>query len=737
MTAPLLAPASTSTPAQPASSIQHHLLKLCAFLLLPAASAAPLSRTVLALYDGNEHEAPVDTPIYTSLEVVCDHLGLLVHYHDVRKGLPGHEAMKSYRGILTWFSDQKIEDPEDYIEWLKKESKLGRYVVVIGLLGARKDDEGNLAPIELVQSLYEFWGVKFPGIWLNNPLLVQVNKLDKAVMDFERPLVTETIAEASLYEQFTPIDKTRIETFLELKCLALQQPPSSVVAVHPYGGYCMSGYMTYSDPETFKRQWYLNPFEFLRRALRWQGAPCPDVTTLNGSRIFYSHVDGDASISLSRIDKKRLTAEVLYEEVLRESKLPITISAIEAELTTAESKDWIESNQRIQDVYRKIFALDRVEPASHAYTHPYHWAKALTAMGIEGYSTKPANDAERALIGDTPYESSSILRQPGWEEREIAGSIDFINKNLVPEGKACRLFQWSGNCRPTPAAMAVIASHNLLNINGGDPRFDDFWPSYTGLRPAVRQVGKHIQVHASASNENLYTDLWKRNYGGFKNVMLTFERTGSPRRIKPINVYYHFYSAEKIAALKALREIYSFCSELDIAPLFASEYVEMVLDSRKVVFSREEAEKNEWKWSGTGKCRTLRWDGVDAFPDLEKSRGIIGFYKDKKLNALYVHLDGSGEGRLVWSKEQPKRPYLSSASGHVNQWKMSDGAVGFDFHAKGDAWFEIGGLEAGKEYSCELGDKARKIKANEKGVVSVEVKEGMFIKNLEIGISKD
>ncbi|MDA0839292.1 MAG: hypothetical protein O2857_16105, partial [Planctomycetota bacterium] len=459
-------------------------------------------------------------------------------------------------------------------------------------------------------------------------------------------------------------------------------------------------------------------------------------------------VDGDASISLSQADKKRLTAEVLYEKVLRGSRLPITISAIEGELTTADSRDWIKSNQRIQDAFRKIFMLDQVEPASHAYTHPFHWANALTAIGIEGYSTKPANDAERALVEDTPYDNSVIIRKPSgeWEEREIFGSIDFINKNLVPEGKTCRLFQWSGNCRPTPAAMAVIAKHNFLNINGGDPRFDDFWPSYTGLRPAVRQVGEYIQVHSSASNENIYTDLWKRNYGGFKNVMLTFERTGSPRRIKPINVYYHFYSAERIASLKALREIYGFCAELDLAPLFTSEYVEIALDSRKVVFSREEApkdsdrrgeEKSEWKWSEAGKCRTLRWDGVDAFPDLEKSRGILGFYKDEKLNALYVHLDGSGEGRLVWSKELPKRPYLSSASGYVNQWRVADGAVEFEFHAKGDAWFELAGLKADKEYSCELGGKARMFKTNEKGVVSVDVKEGMFVKSLKVKISNE
>ena len=128
---------------------------------------------------------------------------------------------------------------------------------------------------------------------------------------------------------------------------------------------------------------------------------------------------------------------------------------------------------------------------------------------------------------------------------------------------------------------------------------------------------------------------------------------------------------------------------------------------------------------------------MDAFPDLEKSKGIIGFYKDEKLNALYVHLDGSGEGEVVWSRKLPKRPYLSSASGYVNQWKVSDGATEFDFHAKGDAWFEIAGLKAGKEYLCVLGGKVQKLKANEKGVMSVEVKEGTFVKRLKVKMRKN
>ena len=52
-------------------------------------------------------------------------------------------------------------------------------------------------------------------------------------------------------------------------------------------------------------------------------------------------------------------------------------------------------------------------------------------------------------------------------------------------------------------------------------------------------------------NENVYTNDWTGPFYGFRDVIDTFRMTGEPRRLKPINLYYHTYSASKVAALKA------------------------------------------------------------------------------------------------------------------------------------------------------------------------------------------
>ena len=44
------------------------------------------------------------------------------------------------------------------------------------------------------------------------------------------------------------------------------------------------------------------------------------------------------------------------------------------------------------------------------------------------------------------------------------------------------------------------------------------------------------------ANENLFTDLWRRDFNGLENVIETYKRTENPRRLQCANLYYHFYS---------------------------------------------------------------------------------------------------------------------------------------------------------------------------------------------------
>ena len=130
-------------------------------------------------------------------------------------------------------------------------------------------------------------------------------------------------------------------------------------------------------------------------------------------------------------------------------------------------------------------------------------------------------------------------------------SVKYINETLLPSGKKVRTFFWTGNCEPTPAAVKLCQELGIDNINGGDSIFDRKNPSYTSLAPLGVEVGGYRQIYAPNSNENIYTNEWHGPYYGFKFVLETFGNTESPVRIKPINIYYHYYSGERWAALNA------------------------------------------------------------------------------------------------------------------------------------------------------------------------------------------
>ena len=86
-------------------------LLLCSFMavqpVLAKAKAGPVSRTILALYDGRYDKEPSKTYIHRYLEMPLNHLGYMVAYHDINQNIPDVNSdpfSGSYAAILTWFS---------------------------------------------------------------------------------------------------------------------------------------------------------------------------------------------------------------------------------------------------------------------------------------------------------------------------------------------------------------------------------------------------------------------------------------------------------------------------------------------------------------------------------------------------------------------------------------------------------------------------------------------------------
>ena len=142
----------------------------------------------------------------------------------------------------------------------------------------------------------------------------------------------------------------------------------------------------------------------------------------------------------------------------------------------------------------------------------------------------------------------------------------------------------------------------------------------TTLFPMYRRsggrVGQERQIYSAASNENTYTDLWTDRFFGYRALVETFERTESPRRLVPINLYYHIYTGEKEPSLKALLDNIEYVRARDVAPIFTSHYAaiaEGFYDTRV-----EKLGLNVWRIGSRGALQTLRFD-----PPLDADEGRL------------------------------------------------------------------------------------------------------------------
>ena len=421
---------------------------------------------------------------------------------------------------------------------------------------------------------------------------------------------------------------------------------TDLIAMGPAGAWVSSIHdlLEYSeDNGLYRTRWDIDPYAFITAAFQLAGRPIPDVTTAFGARIAFSHIDGDAMRNMVQDvpGPQRISGVVIRDDILRKYPLPVTVAPV-----VADADDELGfGNKHLRREFQEMLALPNVEVGSHTWLHPLKWELETIAF--------PQIDA--------PFDL----------ERELSGSVAYITENLAPVDKPCVLLQWSGDCRPTAEQLAAANALSVPNINGGDSRLDAEYDSVSFVSALMRTTenGEH-QVYAAACNENLYTNLWTENFGGFIHVLETFRRSEivaaqwGERRILPVNVYYHFYLGERFAALEALRAIYQWTLDEQLHWVTTREYVDRVHDWRRTVIVSEGA---QWRIRDYGTSTTMRFDNEQRVPDLQQSQQVLGYVQDGK--KLYVHLAEAKEAVLVWRTDNSlgNQVGIQASTAHIRQ----------------------------------------------------------------------
>lgn len=692
-----------------------------------------VSRTILAFYNSQEDQDIRATRIHRFAEMPLNHLGLVVKYRDIQKGIPSAKEMKGVRGVITWFQVDSMPNPLNYIQWAGKIMDRGVRITILGNPGINRDSQGQQTPFQEIAGFLGKLGLRTEDNWKAMTYDVRLIFKDPSMVEFERPF-------SDILAPFQQIWSAEKKSKVYLKASWGEDPKSTsdLVVVGPKGGYVAEGYSFFQSGDF--QQWYINPFEFFRLAFDTDELPKPDPNTLSGQRIYYSHIDGDGWRNRSEIEKykinKGLSTEVILKEVFEAFPgLPVTVAPIAGDL----DPEWFGTDETM-DLARQIFALPNVEAGSHTYSHPYDWQffsnyradvewnafvskthagdKSITnryAPYIPSSNKKSSpqlkndKDGKKGLIAKIYEVPRAYNNFPFDLEREIKGSAEFIKK-FLPPGKKVEVLQWSGNCTPFKGAIKEAYSFGMLNINGGDARFDPEFPSHTWVSPIGAQVGDQLQVYASASNENTYTELWEDRYFGFKHLIHTLRNTETPRRLKPINIYYHMYSGEKQASLNALLENIHYAQSQKITPITTSHFLRIAKGFFSTRFVQEDP--LSWRVENRGGLQTIRFDqAMDKVVDLEKSQGVIGQHHYQK--NLYISLDSANSSPLIVLKDNTNgnkspdsdRPFLIQGRWHL--WN-------FNYPDKYQVSFNAQGFGAGEmewkvpwpgSYELQLSDK--------------------------------
>lgn len=579
-------------------------------------------RQVLMLYDGQEgSESETSAHLYGALPF--EYWGYVPVYHDIRQGFPPGSAADQYAAVVAWLADDKSWGVE-YEKWLLK-----RYQEAVPLLFM--GNWGGLSAAFLRQL-----GIKA----VEPPTRIeqaQFDVVDSRLMGWEhKPRAQNDMAPYQL-------DPARGRTLLRYGKGANRL---DLAAVTDWGGYVTAPYMMLDDPvRPGQMRWIVQIFEFVREAMRAGTIPMPDTTTENGLRMAFAHIDGDGFPSLAELPGNRFAAEVLHDVITR-YPVPTAVSVIESEIAPAGL--FPAFSGRLENAARALFRLDNVELASHTYSHPFDWSQAEQSGSAEA--------------GGVAY----MLPIKGYKfslNREIVGSVDYINRRLAPPGKKVKLFLWSGDALPSKAALQMVRQQGLENMNGGSTSVTRKNPGMAGVYPLGVTRGEEFQVYAPQINENVYTNQWRGPFYGYVQVIDTWRLTDAPYRLKPLDIYYHTYSASKRASIKALDEVYSWALAQPLHWIWPSEWAHLARQFRSTAIAKED---NAWIIRNDGSLRTVKILPAMGYPDMDASSGVLG-YADVG-GVRYISLAGSGDSRLVLSPVPPSAPVLVFANARVEQW---------------------------------------------------------------------
>lgn len=376
-------------------------------------------------------------------------------------------------------------------------------------------------------------------------------------------------------------------------------------------------------PLPFLQEWLSSKPEMI--------APVADTTCLEGRRLLVTHIASNGFTETTSFPGLPTAGEVMRERVLERYSLPFTVALCEGDV-----RGWTPGVEpldaaRHTETARAIFMLPQVEAASASLSRPERWT-----LGGEGSGL--LNEAAR-------------VERPGFE-REIAGSLAHIHRQLLPQGRSVPLMTWPGLDAPGAEVVAFSRKMGVENVGLWQPRTmpgctpapgPRTWGTGAGLTTLLAQAagGDSLDVAAQAAQVSLVEKgPWTA----------------------PVQVCLDFASVRTAAGLQAVEKLLDTCAAQPLHAITAGHYARLVRDA---VGTRVIPEgPGRWLVVNEGHSRTLRLPAAAGVPDLARCSGVAGYrVRDGQ---VYVHTLGQRRTVLVMTPAGAK-----PAAGHLHLTEAS------------------------------------------------------------------
>ncbi|MBE7498505.1 MAG: hypothetical protein HS117_26500 [Verrucomicrobiaceae bacterium] len=435
-------------------------------------------------------------------------------------------------------------------------------------------------------------------------------------------------------------------------------------------------------------------FQFVGRWLdRGEVMPAIDTTTRDGRRVFFSHISGEGFTQTSSMPGFALCAEVMKQRVLERYFLPFTVAVCEADLRGWRPGQTPVNSPRYEQAAREIFALPNVAAASYSFSKPAAWQADMQIAG-------PLNEHARSARLDM--------------EREVAGSMGYIHRRLLPAGKSVSLMLWPEFAPPTPEALAFCAALGVQSLTPtrSGSREPSLSPGNAGQFAFGMRHGDDIEVFSTAEER----PSWK---AGTVEQFQHYAVTTQGRRTTPVAVGARFADAGSPATLIALEKLLDWCIARPLRAMPAALYAASVRDALDSRIIRMGA--RHWIVLNEGHARTVRLPAAAGVPDLARCRGVAGFNVQE--DQLYIHTLGRPRCEIVLTDATGPATavYLVESSAHIEFMELSTRRATFTVHDWRPVEVVLGGFEPRGLCAYNENGRPYSAHADERGFVRLDL----------------